>query len=223
MRWWSRFWRRGSALVPPEATRQVRLRLPGWQEGPSDGELRLWHDSDGDVLSLAVPVEPIGPQDPTDDGALRRWCRQLAENRGAGLIEARRIPGQTKPAVQLIYKRLQIPAYIYTGMLITSSAEERCLVWTIVACERGITGLREAIITDELTRAGELTVEDYVRCWAQDPYDATYDGVDRGVLCFISDDESYDEQFPQHPLSKVRRVLAALPHRVEFAPSSPVW
>jgi hypothetical protein len=32
----------------------------------------------------------------------------------------------------------------------------------------------------------------------------------------MSDDESYDDQFPQHPLSKIRRVLAALPDSVQF-------
>jgi hypothetical protein len=32
----------------------------------------------------------------------------------------------------------------------------------------------------------------------------------------MSDDESYDEQFPQHPLSKIRRTLAALRRNVAY-------
>jgi len=44
-----------------------------------------------------------------------------------------------------------------------------------------------------------------------DPYDADYRGVDGSVLRFVSDDECYDDGFPDHPLSKVRRLLAAIP------------
>jgi hypothetical protein len=38
--------------------------------------------------------------------------------------------------------------------------------------------------------------------------------VDRIVLRFVSDDKSYDAEFPHHALSKVRRVMAALPDNV---------
>jgi hypothetical protein len=31
------------------------------------------------------------------------------------------------------------------------------------------------------------------------------------VLCCLSDDARYDERFPDHPLTKVRRIMAALP------------
>ena len=74
-----------------------------------------------------------------------------------------------------------------------------------------MTGLREAVVTSELMGSGELNLEGYERSWAQDPYDPSYRGADRSVLRFMSDDPVYDERFPQHPLSKVRRVLADLP------------
>ena len=64
--------------------------------------------------------------------------------------------------------------------------------------------------------AGKLSIDDYKSHWAQDPYEPAYLGVDRRVLRFVSDDESYDAQFPQHPLSKVRRLLAELPNNVHL-------
>ena len=79
-----------------------------------------------------------------------------------------------------------------------------------------MTGVREAVVASNLMNAGKLTAEDYKRYWAEDPYEAAYRGVDRSVMRFMSDDESYDEQFPQHPLSKVRRVLAMLPNTMQF-------
>jgi hypothetical protein len=80
--------------------------------------------------------------------------------------------------------------------------------------EIGTTGMREAVITAELMNSAKLTMQDYDRSWAQDPYDHSYGGVDRSVLRFASDDESYDARFPEHPLSKIRRVLATLPDYV---------
>ena len=59
----------------------------------------------------------------------------------------------------------------------------------------------------------------YEQSWAADPYDPAYRGVDRTVLRFMSDDPLYDEQFPEHPLSKLRRLLPRLPAQV----SEDVW
>ena len=92
-------------------------------------------------------------------------------------------------------------------------------VWTVVAEEHGTTGVREAMITAELFNAGSMTIEDYERSWARDPYDSKYRGVDRSVLRFVSDDESYDERFPQHPLTKVRQIIVALPTSIDIKPA----
>ena len=45
--------------------------------------------------------------------------------------------------------------------------EDLSLIWTVVSGECGTTGVREAIIGTELLNAGELTLEDYERSWAQ--------------------------------------------------------
>jgi|CZKR01.1.fsa_nt_gi hypothetical protein len=215
MKWWSRLWRSvtGSSFRGP--SRWARLTLPGWNEDAPVHGLRIWRDSDGDVLSLATPTGGLGLPKGSET-ELRRWCRELARERGAGLIEVAGIG----PSASLIYKRLQMPAYVYTGMFI-NSAQGFPLVWTIVATERGTTGVREAVVTSNLMNAGKLTLDDYKREWALDPYEPAYRGVDRSVLRFTSDDESYDEQFPQHPLSKVRRVLRALPAAIQFDAEKP--
>jgi hypothetical protein len=81
----------------------------------------------------------------------------------------------------------------------------------------GVTGEREAIITAELMESGKLSLDEYQRSWAQDPYEPEYAEVDGSVLRFLSDDACYDSRFPNHPLTKVRRVLAALPQSVRVA------
>lgn len=185
--------------------RYVRLTLPGWNENAPSKGMRVWKDSDGDVLSLSTPADASVV---SEESAARMqcWCRNLAEERGAGLIEAHR----KGLSVSLIYKRLQMPAYIYTGMSIRDFRGST-LVWTVVAGEHGTTGVREAVVTAALMNAGKLTLDEYRRSWAQDPYDPAYPGVDRSVLRFMSDDAIYDGQFPHHASSKVRRVLSTLP------------
>jgi hypothetical protein len=195
--------------------RVVTLTLEGWvEEPPSDGN-RIWLDSQGDVLALTTVDDPLELPSPADISELQAWCRDLAESRGAGLIETRVDTGPLGATVRLIYKRLDGKAYIFTGMFIVPF-DGGGDVWTVVSGERGLTGIREAIVTKQLMDAGKLTIQDYKRSFAQDPYEPSYSGVDRSVLRFVSDDDVYDEEFPDHPLSKVRRVLATLPGAVRI-------
>jgi len=209
MSWWKRLWTDAREPAALEGDYVVRLDMQGWTEQPPDVGLRVWRNLEGDVLSFAV-LEFRELPELSDELALRKWARQLAESRGAGLIEVNVGKGPSGPTVALIYKRLDVPAYIFTGMLFILY-ENIFQVWTIVAEEHGTTGIREALVAGELLSAGDLTIEDYERSWAQDPYDPNYRGVDRSVLRFVSDDQSYDSRFPQHPLSRTRSVLAKLP------------
>lgn len=216
MSWWKQLWRgRAQSLdglsperFSAESLSSVSLHMPGWTEEASGSGLRVWHDSEKNVLSFAV-LASLGLPEISNKAALQSYARDLAESRHGGLIEVRMFMGGLGVAVGLIYKRLQMPAYIFTGMLLVPRLQDS-QIWTVVAGERGTTGVREAVITAELMNSGGLTIQDYESSWAQDPYDPTYCGVDRSVLRFASDDESYDARFPEHPLSKVRRVLAAL-------------
>jgi len=196
-----------------DRARSVRFSMPGWSEEKPQKGMRVWRDVDGDLLSMTVSVGPISDLDCSSETQLRQSARQLAQRGGGGLIEAAVIAPPPRCIVSLIYKRLESPAYIYTGLLVMTGGSFS-IVWTAVAGERGMTGVREAVITAEMMKAGELTLESYKRSWAQDPYDPAYHGVERSVLRFLSDDERYDVRFRQHPLSKVRRVLAGIPASV---------
>lgn len=213
MSWWKRFWRGVSAPSSDELLQFVRLTTPEWSEEAGKSGMRVWRNSPGDVLSLAILGESSrGLPELSDMTAVQQWFRSIAEERAAGLIEVRVVAG----TIRVIHKRLEKPAYIFTGSLFMPR-QEACLVWTLVSGERGTTGVREAVVAAELFNAGKLTKQNFERSWAQDPYDASYRGVARSVLRFISDDEIYDERFPEHPLSKIRRILATLPASVQVA------
>ena len=139
MSWWQRIWRGGDKVLSP--LRSVRLTLQGWREEKTRGGLRVWRDSQGTVLSLAIPDRPFALSELSDETALRLWCRSLAESQSAGLIDAGLANGALGAEVRLIYKCLQIPAYSFTGMLFLPDQQQ---VWTVVAGEHGTTGVREA-------------------------------------------------------------------------------
>ncbi len=209
MKWWNHFWR-GSA-EDFEKLRRVRLAPPGWSERtPAEG-MRIWRDVDGDVLTLGISSEPFPHADGADDIIVRRWCREFARSNNGGMIEACAVNG----GIKLILKKLKMPAYVYSGMLITH-VREVWFMWTVMAGERGTTGVREAVVAATLLRDGKLLPHEYEQRWGQDPHEPAYRGAARSLLRFMSDDESYDQQFPQHPLSKVRRTLATLSKHVEY-------
>jgi hypothetical protein len=97
-------------------------------------------------------------------------------------------------------------------MLLTS-VRGMSLTWTTVSGERGTTGVRESVVTANLINDGTLATDDYRLFWAQDPYDRAYQCVDRSVLRFMSDDERYDELFPQRPLVQGETPVSDTPQQ----------
>lgn len=74
--------------------------------------------------------------------------------------------------------------------------------------ETGTTGVRDSMVYLLLSRQGEVkTTEKGMEGWASDPYDPSYT---RGVCMNCSERREFDAQFPQHPLSEMRRFAAEL-------------
>jgi hypothetical protein len=179
----------GAEWDAPGWTRQAAER-PTWS-GPEGAVLTL----DG-VASLDVPV--------SDNESLHSYFTAFSDASGAEFVEARTFDGW---AGRGIYKRREGFAYIYTGMLVMPF-EQRTLVWTMVAGKRGITGVREALISSQLFEQGRLVFEDdgNVRVVERD----APDGGDGAPLSAFCDREEFDALVPTHPLSILRRELQAV-------------
>jgi hypothetical protein len=200
MGWWDRLRRPLRRDAEPRSRPTIPLELPGWtEESPDPQALRAWRHEDGAVLVLThgFLLDP-------DLAAFRDLARSLAAGSRGGLLEADRVEADAGACSTLIYKKLNVPAYHFTGMTFVEYSGRRFL-WTMVDGERGTTGVREATVTAELMKAGELTLETYTSAW-HDPYDPGFSGVDRSCMRFVSDDARYDERFPGHPLTRIREV-----------------
>jgi hypothetical protein len=185
------------------------LPMPGWQFSGSEPQIAFWRDSVGDVVSLALLPKASALPPPSHTAALQTYCRRNAELQRAGLVELTCTEGANGASVTFVYKRLELPAFKFFGVILIPRSDVMWQ-WMVIAGERGTTGEREALVAAKMLEAGQLTVETYAGMWARDPYDDAYDGVDRSTLRYVSDAEEYDAEFPDHPLTKVRRELKRL-------------
>jgi hypothetical protein len=213
MPWWKRSSKEPAPPPPIDPLHAVQIEMADWKEDQPQDSMRYWRNSHGDALTLAIVGSLMGFPHLSNAPAWQKYARGLAESRMGGLIEVRASSGKNGAGMALIYKRSKKPAYFFTGMLIVPKGDAS-QIWTVVAGECGTTGVREAVVTAELFESGTYSLEDYQSSWAQDPYDPGYQGVDRSLLRFVSDDERYDGRFPHHPLTRTRQTLAALPESV---------
>jgi len=203
------------------------VRLPtfdttGWHERQRSEANVVWTNDEGDSLSVNNSASPGVPP----FSKLEVWralCRQIAEDRGGGIVSGEAFEEGPTPLFQFIYKREDGAGYFYGGQLFIPHQEG---VWLVAAGarEHGTTGTREALVTVQLAGQGRLEI-DWVPApdaagtgreipnWFRDPYDHEYSGR---VLRSVADDEQYDALVPHHPLSRLRRTLVTVRRTLRF-------
>lgn len=144
-----------------------------------------------------------------DDGpALRAALTRLTADAGGGLIEASVKSLGQLPALKQILK-LPLPGQPSGQAFIGSFTVPRANCSTVIkiqAPERGMTGMREAMV---MAQVGH---DKYFR---PHPYAPEVQG---GLPFHAADHVQWDAQFPDHPLSRVRRTLDALSGAVQVVP-----
>ncbi|MFF3325005.1 hypothetical protein [Streptomyces sp. NPDC002889] len=179
--------------------------LPGYR--PVDHD--VWANDEGDVLSLHFFELPPDLPASLDDGpTLRAALTRYTAEAGGGLIEASVKSLGELPALRQILK-LPLPGQPSGQAFIGSFTVPRAGCSTVVkiqAPERGMTGMREAMV---MAQVGH---DNYFR---PHPYAPDVQG---GLPFHAADHAQWDARFPDHPLSRVRRTLAALADTVRVSP-----
>jgi|SRR5712671_532367 len=176
--------------------------------------VRAWVTGDGDPVTLHYfPDPPPIPVDLRDLDAVRDFYRTTARQGGAAIIEVDTVAVQGCTAVRTIVKIPQVPHGItYVGS-ITIPFRSFSFVLKIQCVEYGTTGIRDAVIADELIGQGQVAFDAPAGGWMQDPYDPSLtDGFRRNVC----EDAKYDARFPTHPLSRLRPRLARLQDTIQL-------
>ena len=181
---------------------------------------RVWFTDAGDGIGLFYFDQPpdIGA-DINSIVGVRKFYRNSAAALGLGLIEAETPQIDGCVSVRAIFKSPQRPTGMtYVGSL-TLPFRDFSYVVKVQCAEQGTTGIREAVVLDAMLRSGQVKVsgasDGKIRGWMRDPYDPT---VDAPLMPNLAEDEQYDGQFPNHPLSRVRSVLRQVQSSLRLAP-----
>ncbi|MEV5575966.1 hypothetical protein AB0L06_38530 [Spirillospora sp. NPDC052269] len=185
----------------------LQFDASAWQQVRADA----WTDSDGDAALLNYfPLVPDLPAALEDLQQLREATSANTAAQGGGLVELDVITLDGVPAVRQIVK-LRDPdrqtGLVFIGSFIVPRAN--CsVVLRVQAFEGPVTGMREAVLLDGfLAQNGGANSGDPMTGWAQHAYAP---GVRGGLPRNHADDRRWDEQFPDHPLSRARRTLDRL-------------
>lgn len=203
--------------VAPKLSQQFELPAQ-WTLQQEDERIALYRNALGDVLTINYFAAVPDIEAPIDDlDALRAFYRRMTEANGLAMVETELAQLTTLCSVRTLFKvrMYQSRGFAFIGSF-TLPLADRSYVIKVESVEQGVTGVREAAIMvlvgppaiDEVT--GELIG------WAQDPYDPSHRAE---FMRNQADDPKFDAQFPDHPLSKVRRYLAELESNVRVDPS----
>ncbi|WP_423380285.1 hypothetical protein [Burkholderia sp. LMG 32019] len=202
--------------VGPKLSEQFELPAQ-WVLQQEDERIALFHNATGDVLTINFFPAMPDIEAPIDDiDALRAFYRRTAAANGLALIETELAQLAALSAVRTLFKAPmnQTRGFAFIGSH-TLPFTDRSYVIKVQSIEQGVTGLRETAVMvlmgppkiDEAT--GELAG------WTQDPYDS---GYRTEFMRNLADDQKFDSQFPDHPLSKVRRYLAEIETGIRIDP-----
>jgi hypothetical protein len=202
---------------------RITFNTSGWHEHEQERakDWVVWGNA-GDILSLAAVPSPKTFK-PMEREYWLQDARLMA--RPGGIVSVDRCVVASRPAIEIIYKRTDGMGYRYTGMLVVELSGYWCHIAGVFG-ERGTTGVREACLTARLLEGGQIKIRKhpfyrrvftrsfgYVEGWFVDPYHAKYRGI---VLRSVTDNEEYDQQFPDHPLTRLRSTLKTVRNSLQF-------
>lgn len=184
----------------------VGFDLTGFEPRAATG-VRAFSSPAGDGVGIYFFALAPDIDAPLDDlAALRAAYRGKVEAAGLGVVEIETVQVAGCRAVRTISKAPQEPSgRTYLGA-ITLPFRDFSFVLKVQAAETGVTGVRDSIVFAKLKAAGAVTLgPDGARGWLADPYEPARTGP---LIRNRSEDVEYDSSFPDHPLTRVRAVLA---------------
>ncbi|MBO4481105.1 MAG: hypothetical protein J5719_00955 [Bacteroidales bacterium] len=156
------------------------------------------------VQIFPIPIEKAMPYDSPEE-IIEGIHKALADNQA--LIEVKN--GWTSNGQKIIHsivKTHMSPAGV--NYFVRANVFEKDTIFEIRATfeETGLTGQRDATILELAREQGVVSMED-PSSWMFDPYDPS---LKRPYLMNLSEQEQFDEYFPEHPLTQARRFVNML-------------
>lgn len=175
----------------------LRLPLSGWTLDQKGDRLAVWTNEQRDVLALNYfPQRPDIPDPRKGPEPLRQFFGPRAAAHHASIVEVNVVSFQAIACARLLLKTRPPDSLglTYQGTLIVPRRDFSFVI-RVYCQEIGVAGLREAGVL--ASGAPKPESEE--------------------ALSQLADQEKYDSTFPNHPLSRVRRVLAEILGETKFS------
>jgi len=187
----------------------------GWIQDKNEEGIKLWMNPEG-TRAISINFFDLKPDLPTikDITFLRDFYRNQISAHNGGIVQVDFVDLKGYMAVKTIFKIPQKPSGMtYLGSL-TIPFETCSYVVKIQAPEIDTTGMRDTFIVGKLMQEGVISADDNgLKGWFSDPYDPIFT---KGTLMNKSEEEIYDADFPNHPLSEARNLMKQIEAGIVF-------
>jgi hypothetical protein len=178
----------------------------GWVFKEGNSEKRSWVHSNGNAV-LFLYFFDMSPDLPSlSEGALGRFYKAQAGADSAVLKLDVQESTRLK-IIELLIRKKWGRGLLYSGSFTIPFRDFSFLI-KVESAETSNTGLREALILDECISSGLVKVRDNgePEGWTLDPFPGN-GGDEKTLSTNLSELEEYDERFPGHPLTLVRKGM----------------
>ena len=183
-----------------------------------DNTKKVFYLSDYDDLSINFFDCPpdIHSKDDTEV-EIQNFYRKLSYESGGAIIEVKKIKIGSFDAINTILKFPKPPSgMVYIGSY-TIPFKNCSYVVKVVCVEQGITGIRDSAILSLMITNGTVKrdneKEGRLKGWMRDPYD---NSINLPFMMNLSESEKFDDMFPNHPLSRLRKYLKHIEETIKI-------
>ena len=192
----------------------ISINLKGWDLLENTESKILWTNKFGDSLSINFfPKMPDLPKNALDIKTIRDFFRNMIIQSNGAIVEVEKEYLDSLLAIKTIIKFPQESSGLTFLASYTIPRDSFSFVLKLTCPERGITGMREAVILDKALGEGIVDVATR-KGWFFDPYDPEFKAP---LLSNLADKQEYDAQFPNSALSRARNGLKVIKENVEFS------
>lgn len=192
--------------------KDVDVDLDGWHLSGQNESIVQYVHANGDVFSINFfDKQPDIGASLSDVTGIRNFYRNMLIPNKMGLLECDVRAIDETPSVYMLAKLMMEPRGFVFLASHTIPRRDCSFVLKHQAVESGMTGIRESAVMAMLPtpKIDENTKK--IIGWCTDPYD---DSLEYDVMCNKADSREYDNQFPDHPLSRTRKFMNELPNAV---------
>jgi hypothetical protein len=187
----------------------VRFDVANWRMKEQSDQKIVWFNAVPDLLILEFSPRPVNlPTDLRDVAGMREFVEAMVQQNAGAVVSVECLTCDELDAVKSISKYRQTASsrrsplgIVYLGLYIFPLAEFHYRI-KVQCYEYGTTGLREAAVAIQQPRpaGSEYTLISSMQ-------ELLASSGQQQVKTSPADDERYDESFPNHPLSRLRRYL----------------